>query len=118
MQSFQVFNSNRPWGSFRQFTENQSTTVKIIRVHRLKRSSYQVHKKRDEFWRILNGMVRITIDSKTITLSKDDELYVKAGTKHRFEGLVDSEILEISFGDFNESDIIRLNDDFDRGDIS
>jgi hypothetical protein len=34
------------------------------------------------------------------------------GAIHRITGIEDSIILEISFGEFNEKDIVRLDDDF------
>ena len=32
MSDFNIFQEERPWGNFRQFTHNTSSTVKIITV--------------------------------------------------------------------------------------
>jgi mannose-6-phosphate isomerase-like protein (cupin superfamily) len=45
----------RPWGSFRRFTENEISTVKIITVNADQELSLQYHKNRDEFWKVLAG---------------------------------------------------------------
>jgi mannose-6-phosphate isomerase-like protein (cupin superfamily) len=104
----------RPWGGFHILAKNRKSTVKILRVNKLSKTSLQYHRGRDELWRVLNGLVLATVNGVSTQLSKDDEIYVKAGEKHRIEGITDSEILEIAFGDFDENDIIRVEDDYNR----
>jgi len=105
----------RPWGGFRQFTLNEKSTVKILEIKPKKRTSLQYHENRSEFWRVLDNSLKITIGKKVIKAKKDDEFFVPKKTNHRLEGLNNtSHILEISFGNFKESDIKRLEDDFGR----
>lgn len=106
---------DRPWGFFDQFTHNEASTVKIIAVAPGKRLSLQTHEHRSEFWHIISGAGIATIDTQEHVAVAGDEFEVPAGTKHRLtagkEGL---KILEIAFGNFDENDISRLEDDFGR----
>ena len=106
---------NKPWGREEIFVVNKKVSVKIINVDKRKRLSLQKHKYRNEFWRFLDNDVKVTLGNKIIKARKGDELFIKKGTLHRIEGLSkDANILEISFGNFNENDIERIEDDFGR----
>ena len=105
----------RPWGWFRQFTLNDPTTVKVFRMISGEEFSLQFHKNRAEFWHIISGTPKITIGEKTRDAKKGDEFFIPRGTKHRMEAVGgDVEFLEISFGHFNEEDIVRLQDKYGR----
>lgn len=105
----------RPWGSEEIFTTNVSTTVKILTVHPHKRCSLQYHKHRKEFWKVIEGELILEIGDKKIEAKLGDEFEVEALVKHRMNGKdKPAKILEISFGDFDEGDIVRLEDDFGR----
>jgi len=111
----QPYEENRPWGSFRQFTHNELTTVKIITVKKGERNSLQAHKMRDESWVVIEGSMEVTLNDETHVGNIGDEFWVPAGTKHRFKGLGESNrLLEISFGDFDENDNNRFEDDYGR----
>lgn len=43
-----------------------------------------------------------------------DELVIPKTKPHRLEAITDLTILEISFGEFDELDIVRLEDDYCR----
>jgi mannose-6-phosphate isomerase-like protein (cupin superfamily) len=105
----------RPWGKYEQFTHNEVSTVKIITVKPKKKLSLQYHKKRREFWKVLSGTGKLTIGNKINIAKEGDEFLVKAKQEHRMEALKEKlVVLEISFGKFDEKDIIRLEDDFGR----
>ena len=107
--------SNRPWGKFEQFTLNESSTVKIITINARKRTSLQFHKNRSEFWKVLDNPVKVTIGKKTFTAKKGDEVSVPKGINHRLIGLSkQARVLEISLGNFDEKDIVRIEDDWGR----
>lgn len=109
------FSEKRPWGEFRQFTNNSPVTVKIISVRSGQSLSLQYHLKRQEFWVVLNGEPEITIGEKTFFAKKGEEFSVEKEVKHRLAApRGDVEILEISSGDFEESDIVRLEDIYER----
>ena len=64
----------------------------------------------------LDEGVRIQIGNKKISLRKGSSILVKQGAKHRLEceGGTAVRILEISFGHFSESDIVRYEDIYGR----
>ena len=106
---------NRPWGKFEQFTLNEKTTVKIITVLPKKRLSLQTHKNRSEYWYILDNKLKVTIGNKTRVVKAGDSVFIPKNTKHRITGLTKTaRLLEIAFGKFSESDIKRMEDDFNR----
>ncbi len=105
----------RPWGGFEQFTLNERSTVKILTFKAGKRNSLQKHKGRKEFWKILDNPCKITAGNKTFRAKKNDEIIINRGQLHRIQALnKDVRVLEISLGDFNEKDIVRVEDDFGR----
>lgn len=107
--------SERPWGYFEQFTLNEPSTVKLIVVKEGQRLSYQSHQHRDEFWRCIKGPLKAVVDGQDVVMNEGDELFVTAGTKHRLVGdQTDGLCLEISFGNFDENDIVRHQDDYSR----
>lgn len=101
----------RPWGKFEQFSKNEKTTVKIITVNDAK-LSLQSHQNRDELWIILEGNPKIVLNDQTYYSKPGDRFEIKRTQKHRIIG--PGKILEISFGDFDENDIQRYEDDFGR----
>lgn len=101
----------RPWGYFEQFSKNEQSTVKIITVNDAK-LSLQSHQNRDELWIIIEGNPKIVLDNQTRDSKPGDRFEIKKNQKHRIIGL--GKILEISFGEFDENDIISYEDDFNR----
>lgn len=110
------YTEERPWGKFEQFTHNEQTTVKIIYVNPNEELSLQYHEKRDEFWKVLEGHPVLVIDDKVTKANPDDEFFIPRKKNHRImSGDNPVKILEVAFGDFDEDDIVRLNDKYDRG---
>ena len=110
-------NETRPWGSFKRFTLNEPTTVKIITVSAGKKLSLQMHANRDEFWRIIRGSGTVLIGGKKRKARLGGEFYIPRGTQHRAEsssGRENLRFLEISFGLFDENDETRIEDDYGR----
>jgi mannose-6-phosphate isomerase len=109
------FTEQRPWGEFRKFIENENSTVKIITVKKDEEFSLQTHSKRSEFWKILSGTGEVTIGEEVIKASRGDEFMIPKETKHRLHATEsDVEFLEIAMGEFNENDIIRIEDKYGR----
>lgn len=105
----------RPWGGFWQFTHNEISTVKIIWVKPKERNSLQLHHHRDERWVVIKGPIKITIGDKEVVANEEEMFFISRETKHRFTGLKDKgKILEISYGNFDEADNVRLEDDYGR----
>ncbi|MFA7314413.1 MAG: phosphomannose isomerase type II C-terminal cupin domain [Candidatus Magasanikbacteria bacterium] len=111
----QKYTEERPWGKFKQFCHNEQVTVKIISVKPHSKLSLQYHHKRDEFWRVVSGKGQIIIGEEIIDVQIGDEHFIPKTTKHRMMTKNDElEIMEISFGEFDENDIIRLEDNYNR----
>jgi mannose-1-phosphate guanylyltransferase/mannose-1-phosphate guanylyltransferase/mannose-6-phosphate isomerase len=110
-----IIDETRPWGNFRQFTHGEPTTVKILTVKVGEAFSLQYHHSRDEFWKVLSGTPIVTVGDVTETAEVGQEFFITHGTQHRVSaGNTDATILEISFGQFDETDIVRLEDNYGR----
>jgi len=110
----------RPWGTYEILYEDESCKVKKIVVHPGKRLSYQYHEKRDEHWIITQGIAYINIDGRISTRHPGENIFIPRLSKHRVTPLSSNfdgnlEFIEIQTGDsFDESDIVRIEDDFNR----
>ena len=105
----------RPWGQFERFTLNERSTVKIITVNAGEAFSLQTHKSRDEFWRVISGYGTVTVGDSQEEANPGDEFFIPRGTVHRAEGGEEGLVfLEIAFGEFDEGDIVRLDDKYGR----
>lgn len=111
----QPFTDKRPWGNFRQFTHNEISTVKTLEVKANEAFSLQYHDNRKEFWLVLEGNPIITLGEETIQAKAGDEFIVEPKMKHRINGgETGAKVLEIALGDFDEDDIVRLEDKYGR----
>lgn len=109
----------RPWGNFIQFTTNEPSTVKILTIKPHESTSLQYHKLRQEFWKVLKGSPIVIIGSAKVLASEGQEFFIQKGFKHRIEARdTEVQILEISFGTFDEQDIVRLEDKYLRNRFS
>ena len=111
-----IFVSDRPWGQFEQFCLNEQVTVKLITVNPGSRLSLQTHVDREEFWQVLDVALDVTVGDRTWTAVPGERVLIKAGEAHRLgnSGPVPGRILEVARGHFDESDIVRLDDDYAR----
>jgi mannose-6-phosphate isomerase-like protein (cupin superfamily) len=105
----------RPWGNFERFTLNELSTVKIITVNPNQSLSLQRHEGREEYWRILSGSGYATVDNERKEVHAGDDVYIPKHGLHRIESNNETLIfLEIAFGNFDETDIERLDDKYGR----
>lgn len=110
-----IYEEERPWGKFEKFVENQKCTVKLLHLNPNSQTSLQLHHKREEWWKIIKGVVSVEHDGEKKTLNENDTIYIHKGSKHRIiNHEYNSTILEISFGEFDESDIVRIEDMYNR----
>jgi mannose-6-phosphate isomerase-like protein (cupin superfamily) len=109
------YTEDRPWGQFEQFCLNEKCTTKIISVNPNAKLSLQYHKNRDEFWRVIFGEGIIVLGDKEHIAKEGDEFFIPRGTLHRIKtGDGHMKMLEISFGHFDENDIVRIEDLYKR----
>lgn len=104
----------KPWGNFKQFILNEKATVKILEVNPDGVLSLQKHKKRNEMWYFLTDG-GIELGNKKKLVKKGEIVNIKKGQAHRlFAKNKKVQVLEISSGNFDEKDIIRLEDKYGR----
>jgi mannose-6-phosphate isomerase-like protein (cupin superfamily) len=105
----------RPWGGFERFTFGEPSTVKLITVKAGEAFSLQMHAHRDEYWRIISGGGIVTKGQEKHNAMAGGNFFIPRGIAHRVEaGSSDLTLLEISFGEFDENDITRLEDRYGR----
>lgn len=106
----------KPWGKFEQYTHNLPSTVKIITVDPGGILSSQYHYRRDELWVVLDPGAKVELGDEVLHPAPGEKLYIPRETVHRLScvGEQPVRILEVSFGEFDEDDIIRLEDIYGR----
>jgi mannose-1-phosphate guanylyltransferase/mannose-6-phosphate isomerase len=107
---------DKPWGKFEQYAYNVPCTVKIITVNPGGTLSSQYHHRRDELWVVLDPGAKVEIGDEVLHPGPEEKLFIPRGTVHRLscEGERPTRILEVSFGEFDEEDIVRLEDVYGR----
>ena len=105
----------KPWGRFEQYTHNLPSTVKVITVQQGGALSLQYHHQRDELWVVLDAGARIELGDAVLYPRVGDKVFIPRTTTHRLSaGGGPVRILEVSFGEFDENDIVRLDDVYGR----
>lgn len=106
----------RPWGGYQIVSTAPSAAVKLLTVAPLSRLSLQTHAKRSEKWIPLTAGASAVIGGDLVFLEPLKEYEIGVGVQHRLinAGLVEVTILEILYGEYDEDDIVRIEDDFGR----
>ena len=107
----------RPWGCWRVEAVGQGYCVKRIDVKPSHGLSLQKHRHRSETWLIVSGSALIRIDNQTFEASVGDTIEVPIGAVHTIKCTSKNalEFIEVQRGEIlEESDIIRLEDDYGR----
>ena len=112
----EIIEDIRPWGKFRSFPHNQAKSIKIITVNPGNSLSLQYHNHRSEFWIVLDDGLEMTVGDKVWQPEENQEIFIPKKTPHRLRCLGEKpgRIMEIWIGNSDESDIIRLQDDYGR----
>jgi mannose-1-phosphate guanylyltransferase/mannose-6-phosphate isomerase len=106
----------RPWGSFKQYAFNQDVTVSLMTVVPGQRLSLQSHTGRAELWIVLDDGASIQVGDTTAVYRAGDEIWIPANERHRLgnAGTSPVRVLEVAFGNWQQADITRYEDDFKR----
>lgn len=106
----------RPWGNFKQFAFNKEVTVSLMTVLPHQRLSLQSHTGRAELWIVLDDGALIEIGSTVHTCHAGQELWIPVNEKHRLTCGAEKpvRVLEVAFGNWQQADITRYEDDFHR----
>lgn len=106
----------RPWGAFSQYATNQPCTVSLMVVQPGLRLSLQSHARRAELWIVLDEGAVVQVGDEVKDCSVGEEIWISVAQKHRLscKGLSPCRVLEVAFGDWEQTDITRYEDDFQR----
>jgi len=106
----------RPWGSFKQFAFNEDCTVSLMTVLPGQRLSLQSHTGRAELWIVLDAGALVQVGDDIREYGAGDEIWIPANEKHRLScaGTEPVRVLEVAFGNWQQADITRYEDDFKR----
>ena len=106
----------RPWGKFRAYPHHNAASLKIITVKPGALLSLQFHRRRSEFWVVLDPGLEITVGGKAWRPKKGEEIFIPKKAPHRLRciGRSPARVMEIWLGRSAESDIVRLEDFYGR----
>ena len=108
---------NRPWGKYINLYSGNGFLVKEIVVNPKSSISLQKHRHRSEYWTIVLGRPKITINKKKFFIKTNDSIFIPKGSIHRIENIYKNpvKIIEIQIGSIlRETDIIRYKDIYGR----
>jgi mannose-6-phosphate isomerase len=112
----QTIEVEKPWGTFEQYTHNMLSTVKVITVQPGGTLSLQYHHRRDELWVVLDPGAQVEVGDTLLRPQRGEKIFILWETPHRLSAIGEGpvRVLEISFGEFDEEDIVRLEDVYGR----
>lgn len=106
----------RPWGSFKQFANNEDCTVSLMTVLPGQRLSLQSHTGRAELWIVIDDGASVQVGDDIREYKAGDEIWIPANERHRLScsGQTPVRVLEVAFGNWQQDDIRRYEDDYKR----
>lgn len=105
----------RPWGSFKQYAHNYPVTVSLMMVNPGQRLSLQSHKGRAELWIVLDEGAVVQVNDDILHPAAGDEIWIPVEARHRLSSIdTPVRVLEVAFGNWQQDDITRYEDDFKR----
>jgi len=109
---------SRPWGTFKQYANNEDCTVSLMTVLPGQRLSLQSHTGRAELWIVIDDNVSVQVGDDISTYNAGDEIWIPADERHRLSCVGDKplRVLEVAFGNWQQDDIKRYEDDYNRPD--
>ena len=110
--------AHRPWGTYTILEDTPGYKIKRIVVKPGKRLSLQKHYHRNEHWIVVSGTATVTVGDETKIIRPNESTYIKMGEVHRLanDGMISVILIEAQVGEYTgEDDIVRLEDDYKRG---
>lgn len=95
------------WGYEKWLENNNRYCCKLLSLKRGFQCSLHYHKKKDEMFFVLKGHVKMEVGDEVLQMMTGQFVRIPPETKHRFTGVEDSEIMEISTH-HDENDSFRL----------
>lgn len=84
------------WGYEKWLENNDKYCCKLLILHKGYQCSLHYHNEKDEMFYVSKGHVRLETDGKVIYMKEGNFARILPGTKHRFRGIEDSVIIEVS----------------------
>jgi mannose-1-phosphate guanylyltransferase/mannose-6-phosphate isomerase len=114
-----VSSITRPWGSFKQYAHNRECTVSLMSVLPGQRLSLQSHTGRAELWIVIDDGAVVQVGETERVCHAGDEVWIPANEQHRLScrGNHAVRVLEVAFGNWQQDDIQRYADDYQRGPV-
>jgi mannose-1-phosphate guanylyltransferase/mannose-6-phosphate isomerase len=105
----------RPWGSFKQYAFNEEVTVSLMTANPGQRLSLQSHTGRAELWIVLDEGCEVQVEDEILHPAAGDEIWIPANARHRLASRGPAvRVLEVAFGNWQQADIVRFEDDYAR----
>ena len=107
----------RPWGTYFNIHESDRYIVKEITINPGARISLQLHHHRSEHWVCISGIACVEVMDHQRWVRPGESVFIPQGVTHRLSnpGRIPLVICEVQMGEkLDESDIVRLDDDYDR----
>jgi len=110
--------SLRPWGSWTSLLKGPGYQIKLLEIKQGAKPSLQRHQHRSEHWIVVAGTALVTRNAEKIEVHTNESVFLPVGAVHRIEncGKVRLQVIEVQVGEYlGEDDIVRLEDDWNRG---
>lgn len=102
-------NVEKAWGEEIWLVNSDRYCAKFLMLNKNAESSYHMHKTKEETFISLKGYVLLTVEVKTYILTPFTQpITIEAGDKHKFLGLSEAVILEVSTH-HDEDDVVRFS---------
>ena len=107
---------SRPWGTFKQYANNEDCTVSLMTILPGQRLSLQSHTGRAELWIVIDEGAVVQVGNDVREYHAGDEIWIPADEQHRLtcQGDKPIRVLEVAFGNWQQEDIERFEDDYVR----
>jgi mannose-6-phosphate isomerase len=107
---------SRPWGTFFQYANNEDCTVSLMTVLPGQRLSLQSHTGRAELWIVIDNGAIVQVGDDISEYKAGDQIWIPANERHRLtnESETPIRVLEVAFGNWQQEDIKRYDDDYKR----
>jgi len=100
------------WGNEIEIHNGDGYCGRVLDILTGQKCSLHYHLNKKETFYVLSGRINIDLSfdlhSETITLEEGDSIDIPQFVMHRFVGLVNSQVLEISTEDLGEDDLVRV----------
>ena len=111
-----ITGSQRPWGRVRAVRPQRAGHRQDHHRRPDSAALAPAPHQRDELWQVIDGPADVEVEGEASSVAAGGRAWIPRGSTHRLgnSGTAAVRVLEIAFGHFDEDDIERLMDDYDR----